>query len=71
MEGVVQEAFASSELKSYYVGQISSISSRIGIKRSSFKEIVDGANDLDIDNWDTMTKEAREATLCAMGTSDA
>lgn len=71
MEGVIQEAFASSELKSYYVGQISSISSRIGIERSRFKKIVNGANDLEIDSWNTMKKEAREATLCALGASDA
>lgn len=31
LEGVIQEAFASSELKAYYVGQISSISARLGI----------------------------------------
>lgn len=71
IEGVILEAFASSQLRSYYVGQISSISSRIGIQRSRFKEIVDGANDLNIEDWETMKKEAREATLCAMGAGNA
>jgi len=71
IEGVVQEAFASSELVSYYVGQISSISKRIGIDRARFKPIVSGENELEIEGWENLSKEAREAVLCAMGAVNA
>jgi hypothetical protein len=67
IEGVIQEAFASSSLTDYYVGQISSISARLGFDRTLFKPIVEGRNDLGIENWDRMTKEGREAILCAIG----
>ncbi len=67
LEGVIQEAFASSSLKGYYVGQIASISARIGMDRTDFKKMVDGENKLKIDSWETLSKEAREAVLCALG----
>lgn len=67
IEGVIQEAFASSALKSYYVGQISTISARLGMERTDFKKMVNGENMLEIDGWEHMTKEAREAVLCALG----
>lgn len=71
IEGVVQEAFASSELKSYYVGQISTISKRIGIDRKKFKPFIDGQDYPDVENWKKMGKEEREAILCAIGAEDA
>jgi hypothetical protein len=71
IEGVIQEAFASSELRSYYVGQIASISRRLGIEREKFKPLVDGAENLGVENWNKMAKEEREAILCAMGARDA
>ncbi|MFC5698897.1 hypothetical protein ACFPU0_25585 [Pseudomonas sp. GCM10022186] len=67
IEGVIQEAFASSELQSYYVGQISSISKRLGYERTRFKPLVAGEDDPGIENWNSLSKEAREAILCAMG----
>jgi hypothetical protein len=67
LEGVIQEAFASSSLRGYYVGQIASISARIGMDRSDFKKMVDGENKLKIDSWGDLSKEAREALLCALG----
>lgn len=67
IEGVVQEAFASSVLKEYYVGQISSISKRLGIDRADFKKYIDGAKEWSVDNWKTLGKEQREALLCAIG----
>lgn len=71
IEGVVQEAFASSLLKSYYVGQISSISARLGIERADFKRYVDGQLDWPVENWASLRKEQREALMCAMGASRA
>ncbi|WP_431481663.1 hypothetical protein [Pseudomonas thivervalensis] len=68
IEGVIQEAFASSNVKSYYVGQISSISSRVGIDRTQFKPLVEGDTSLDgFENWHDLSKTEREAALCAIG----
>ncbi|MGF6706951.1 hypothetical protein [Pseudomonas frederiksbergensis] len=68
IEGVIQEAFASSNVKSYYVGQISSISSRVGIDRTQFKPLVEGETSLDgFENWHDLSKTEREAALCAIG----
>lgn len=67
IEGVIQEAFASSELVGYYIGQIASISARIGIDRGRFKPLVAGDEQWEVEGWDRMTKEAREALLCAVG----
>lgn len=71
IEGVVQEAFASSALKGYYVGQISSISARLGIERADFKRYVDGTKDWNVENWTPLAKEQREALLCAIGAAHA
>lgn len=71
IEGVIQETFASSDLKSYYVGQISSISRRLDFDRARFKPMIAGDNDLNVENWDGLSKEAREATLCALGAKNA
>lgn len=68
IEGVIQEAFASSNVKSYYIGQISSISARVGIDRTEFKPLVEGEIILDgFENWHDLSKTEREAALCAIG----
>jgi hypothetical protein len=71
IEGVIQEAFASSTLHSYYVGQIASISGRLGINRKQFRPLVDGDEYPGVENWEKMSKAAREAILCAMGAEHA
>ncbi|WP_152048535.1 hypothetical protein [Aureimonas psammosilenae] len=71
IEGVIQEAFASSRLTAYYVGQISSISSKVGIDRKRFKPLVEGREGYDVDGWEDMKKEGREAVLCAIGAANA
>jgi hypothetical protein len=72
IEGVIQEAFASSNLASYYCGQISSISARIGINRSDFKRFVDGEIEFNmIENWGELNKEEREALFAAIGAVNA
>jgi hypothetical protein len=70
IEGVIQEAFASSELVAYYVGHISSITSRLGIERSAFKPLVEGDKEYPVENWKELSKEEREAVLCAVGAVD-
>ena len=67
IEGVVQEAFASSSVCAYYVGQIASISARIGIDRGDFKPISKGAKDPGVAGWSDLNDLEREAILCAMG----
>lgn len=71
IEGVVQEAFASSTVCAYYVGQISSIAARLGIKRVEFKPIAAGERDPGIENWSEHSNVEREAILCAMGAVNA
>ncbi len=72
IEGVIQECFASSSLKSYYCGQISSISAKIGIERAQFKPLVSGAAMFDrVENWQNLAKEEREAVLAALGAEHA
>ncbi|WP_299502483.1 hypothetical protein [uncultured Roseobacter sp.] len=67
IEGVIIEAFASSPLKGYYVGHISSIASRLGRTRTDLKPMIDGDVVFDVDDWENMSKEEREAVLCALG----
>lgn len=71
IEGVIQEAFASSDLSAYYVGHISSISSRVGIPRTDFKLLVAGEKQFEVENWDSMAAIEREAVLCAVGAVNA
>lgn len=67
IEGVIQEAFASSMLKAYYAGPIATIAARLQINRANFKLIVEGDNHFDIDNWDDMKANEREAIMTAKG----
>jgi len=72
IEGVIQECFASSSLESYYCGQISSISARIGIARNKFKPLVDGNETYEnVEKWGELTREEREAVLAALGAKNA
>lgn len=67
IEGVIQEAFASSMLSAYFCGQISSISAKLNINRADFKLYVDGEKNFDlVQNWDNHGKEEREAILTAL-----
>lgn len=68
IEGVIQEAFASSLLAAYYCGQISSIAAKLSMKRADFKLYVDGEKTFEaVESWDDHNKEEREAILTALG----
>lgn len=67
IEGVIQETFASSELAAYYIGHISSISSRLDIPRTDFKHLVAGEKEFEVENWNDLSSIGKEAVLCAMG----
>lgn len=72
IEGVIQEAFASSCLKSYYAGQIASISRRLGFPRDQFKRYVSNEVTFErVDNWADLKQEAREAVFAALGAQHA
>lgn len=71
IEGVIQEAFASSDLQSYFLGQISNISSLVGFERKNFKYFVDGRKVYsDVENWESLRSEEREAVLTALGAAN-
>lgn len=67
IEGVIQELFASSTIKKYYVGQISSISAKLGFDKENFKEYSKGKqNYLDIEDWKSYSEEERESLMSAI-----
>lgn len=71
IEGVIQEAFASSMLTSYFCGQISTIASKLNIQRSEFKEYINERSFDRIENWDEHTSSEKEAILTAIGATNA
>ncbi|WP_345867233.1 hypothetical protein [Shewanella algae] len=72
IEGVIQEAFASSMLSGYFCGQISTIAAKLEMKRADFKLYIDGNKTYElIEGWDQHSKEEREAILTSLGASNA
>lgn len=72
VEGVIQEAFASSSLKNYFAGPIAVGAHMLRIDRADFKPMVNaGRNDLDIGGWGDISEAQREAILYAMGAANA
>lgn len=72
IEGVIQEAFASSMLSAYFCGQISTIAAKLKIPRADFKRYVDGEQDFEnIENWSNHNKDEKEAILTALGAVNA
>lgn len=72
IEGVIQEALASSGVEAYFRGQISSLASRLGIERGQFKKYLDGNLALDgIEGWAELTTVEREAVCSAVGACNA
>lgn len=72
IEGVIQEAFASSELEKYVAAHISTLSSLLEIQRIDFKKYID--NELtytQVENWGTLKPIEREAVLSAIGAINA
>ncbi|GMO58274.1 hypothetical protein BwSF12_75350 [Bradyrhizobium ottawaense] len=67
IEGVIQEAFASSELTHYFAGAIATIAKHLKVERAAIKLMIEGANTLNVQNWDGMADKEREAVLTAMG----
>ncbi|WP_258600476.1 hypothetical protein [Mesorhizobium sp. AR10] len=66
IEGVIQEAFASSDLKGYFAGAIPALAARLGLSGADLKPIIDGKNHFKVGGWDDFTLKQREALLAAM-----
>jgi hypothetical protein len=69
IEGVIQEAFSSSDVEQYFTGRKTSISSRLSINTDDFDEIVKGKKVYELlDDWQLLSNTySREAGLVAMG----
>jgi hypothetical protein len=69
IEGVIQEAFSSSDVEQYFTGRKTSISSRLSINTDDFDEIVKGKKVYELlDDWQLLRNTySREAGLVAMG----
>lgn len=71
IEGVIQEAFASSDLDGYYEGAIATIAKRVGVERTAIKKMInDGDNDLNVVGWADFDNKQREAVLTAIGAAN-
>lgn len=68
LEGVIQEAFASSDVEAYFCGRIANIAARLGIARTQLKSHLDGDTDYAaVEDWMAHSKEQREAIVAAIG----
>lgn len=68
IEAIIQELIASSSIEKYYIGQISTISAKLGIARENFKPLIDSkAKDCEFFNdWNEYNKEEKESLLAAL-----
>ncbi|MBP0047496.1 hypothetical protein H9C73_02010 [Marinobacterium sp. AK62] len=68
IEGVVQEAFSSSNVGGYFTGRKTSIAARLNLKPKQLDAVFKGQRDFNgIVNWNILSrKNSREAALVAM-----
>jgi len=71
LEGVIQEAFASSELEGYFCGQIARIAAKLKMSREHLRELLEGADYEEVEGWVKLKKEEREAIATAIGAANA
>lgn len=71
IEGVIEEAFASSNLLAYYSGPIATISSKLKIDRADFKRYIAGEISWDVPGWPKTSPNIKEAILTAIGAVNA
>lgn len=69
-EAILQEVLASSSIEKYMLGQISSLSSKLGFPRENFKKIISGEFQYPIfessPKWNTNEKESILTALAAL-----
>lgn len=66
-EAIIQELFASSSIEKYFIGQISTISSKLSFPRENFKKYI--SNELEYDkvtNWKNYSDKEKESILVAL-----
>jgi len=69
IEGVIQEAFSSSNVDQYFVGRKNSIASKLNMTGNELEVLFKGEERFNlIENWNACTtRPARESVLTAMG----
>jgi hypothetical protein len=68
IEGVLQEAFASSTLKNYFQGALVTIASKLSTDKTTLFNLIKTSSEYDaIDNWCDFNVKEREAILVALG----
>lgn len=69
IEGVIQEAFSSSTVNSYFTGRLQTISKKLGIENSQYKELLKSNSVFTkINRWSYCSnKESKEAALVGYG----
>ncbi len=71
IEGVIQELFADSTIKTYFTGTYTSIAARIKNKSTTIKESCKGENNiLRIDNWSKLNQKHRECVFTALASTN-
>lgn len=62
IEAIIQEVLSRSPIEKYFVGQISNISSKLGIPRTDFKKIIEEKkshhHDIDLSDYNNKEKES-------------
>lgn len=71
IEGVIQETFASSNMKAYFAGSIATIAAKLQLNRADIKPLIDGEANYDLEGWNNLSNIQREAALCAVGAVNA
>ncbi|MDQ8092541.1 MULTISPECIES: hypothetical protein [Bacillus amyloliquefaciens group] len=71
IEGVIQELFADSTIKTYFAGTYNSIAARVSNSSTTIKESCKGENNiLGIDNWGDLNQKYRECIFCALAATN-
>lgn len=67
LEAIIQELIASSTIEKYFIGQISNITSKLGIPRDDFKRLISGEiNYESIQNWSDFKDCQKESILSSI-----
>ena len=69
IEGVIQEAFSSSTVDSYFRGRKTSIAPRLKLTLKEYDEVLKGSKEMEgVKQWEILTnKISREAAMVALG----
>ncbi len=70
-EAILQELLASSNIKKYLIGQISSITAKIGMQRDYFKQAIAKSGVYEkIDDWSKYNENQKESILVAIAATN-